>query len=95
MSNRQPSWPGHYTITLYALEALSKKWSANPATEIPRTERVFYVACAFRAAAAMGALSDFFNGEMIHQLQNAREACAEIGTFRRKNSAARPEDFHG
>jgi len=27
----------------------------------------------------MDTLSDFFSGEMIHQLQNAREACAEIG----------------
>jgi hypothetical protein len=27
----------------------------------------------------MDTLSDFFGGEMIRQLQNAREACAEIG----------------
>lgn len=40
MSNRQQSWPGHYPITLYALEAISKKWSDNPAAEIPRSERV-------------------------------------------------------
>lgn len=59
MSNRQPSWPGHYPITLYALEAISNKWSDNPATEIPLAERILYVACAFRAAVAMDTLSDF------------------------------------
>lgn len=79
MSTPKKPWLGHYPITEFVLEALTKQLSDRTAAEPPRTEKVLFVACAFWAAVAMETLDDYLSGDMIDRLQSAREACIEVG----------------
>ena len=82
MTNKIETWRGHYPITSFVLEALSKRQLSEDGVDYNQAERVLFIACAFWAAAARGSLADYLAGDPIERLNSAKEAFTEIGAVR-------------
>lgn len=82
MEKLAETWRGHYPITGFVLEALTKKDPAPDGIYLTRPEKVLFVACAFWAASAKGTLKQYLGRNALQRLQSATEAFNEIGALR-------------
>jgi len=82
VTKKSETWRGHYPITSFVLEALSKRQSSDGSVDFTHAERVIFVACAFWAASARGSLLDYLGDEAIARLNTAKEAFSAIGAVR-------------
>ena len=86
MAIQRAAWLGHYPITVFVLAEILNKWPGTLGPEMPRAERVLFIAASFWAAVNEDTLNDYFDSDIIGRLQNAAEAFTEIGA--RKTAAA-------